>query len=203
MAVCALLAIRSQMAVGRRRQLPLCIWQNQCLLWVFCAPMTHSCSNPCYSSYYFSSAVGVLLCSLWNKSVLTTLGFLCKQAIHFQTFSLECQLQCATVVTDCRIISVSYLPPVLSQEMRISPSWGHSALMALYEKKSGFFVKKMEQLNPPESLSLEEILTETWKWQLEYFLKLLKANGNEDQLERMRSSTWLYVPSIFVQIVWL
>lgn len=61
----------------------------------------------------------------------------------------------------------------------------------------------MKQLKPPESLSLEESLTETWKWQLQYSLKLLKENGNEDQLERMKSSTWLYVPSILAQIVWL
>lgn len=89
--------------------------------------------------------------------------------------------------------------------MRISPSWGHSALITLYEKKSDFFVenKKKEQLKLPESLSLEECLTETWKWQLQYSLKLLKANGNEDQLERMKSSTWLYVPSVLPQIVWL
>lgn len=61
----------------------------------------------------------------------------------------------------------------------------------------------MEQLKPPESLSLEESLTEIWKWQLQYSLKLLKTNGNEDQLERMKSSTLLYVPSILAQIVWL
>lgn len=61
----------------------------------------------------------------------------------------------------------------------------------------------MEQLKPPESLCLEESLAETRKRQLEYSLKLLKANGNEEQLERMKSSTWLYVLSIFTQIVWL
>ena len=61
----------------------------------------------------------------------------------------------------------------------------------------------MEQLKPPESLCLEESLTETWKRQLQYSLKLLKANGNEEQLKRIKSSTWLYVPSILAQIVWL
>lgn len=61
----------------------------------------------------------------------------------------------------------------------------------------------MEQLKPPESLCLEESLTETWKRQPQYFLKLLKANGNEEQLERMKSSRCLYVPSILAQIVWL
>jgi len=61
----------------------------------------------------------------------------------------------------------------------------------------------MEQLKPPESLCLEESLTETWKRQLQYSLKLLKANGNEEQLERMKYSTWLYVPSVLARIVWL
>lgn len=46
--------------------------------------------------------------------------------------SPKCQLQCATVATDCRIIFVIYLPPALGQEMRSSPSWGHSALITLY-----------------------------------------------------------------------
>lgn len=54
--------------------------------------------------------------------------------------------------------------------------------------------KKLEQLKPPESLCLEESLTETWKRQLQYSLKLLKANGNEEQLERMKSSTYMCHP---------
>lgn len=66
------------MAGRRRGQLPLCSRQNRSLLWVFWTPTTHSCSSPCYSSYYFSSAVGVLLYSLWNKPLLATLGFLWK-----------------------------------------------------------------------------------------------------------------------------
>lgn len=61
----------------------------------------------------------------------------------------------------------------------------------------------MEQLKPPESLCLEESLTETWKGQLQCSLKLLKANGNEEQLEIMESSTCLYVPSTLTQIVCL
>lgn len=61
--------------------------------------------------------------------------------------------------------------------------------------------KKNEQLKPPESCCLEESLMETWKRQLQYSLKLLSASSNKEQLERMKCSTWLYVPSILVQIV--
>lgn len=68
----------SRMAGGRRWLLLSCSRQNQCLLWVFWMPTTHSCSSPCYSSCYFSSAVGVPRYSLWNKPALTALGFLCK-----------------------------------------------------------------------------------------------------------------------------
>lgn len=61
----------------------------------------------------------------------------------------------------------------------------------------------MEQLKPPEFLSLERSRTETWKWQLQYSLKLLKANGNEDQLEGMKSSTCaIYIGSDCMAMAW-